>query len=642
MISFIRLFRPCLSKKVKISLLLVLVAAIPSVSQEMNRSTGFRIISTYDSSRTYKSNTLQTHRLHYRPIDIDVWYPAYVNSTDTTASFGDFIDLLKKRSSFYDDSKEYEGLTEEMLQYICSNDSCADYNILKSLKTRSYVNATAVKQKFPLIVYLCAFNGMSYENYQLFEDLARKGFIVASISSVGRYPGTMTMELQDLMEQVEDAKFVIRTMNRFGFEPDRVGIIGYSWGGLAATLLAMTEPHQVIAVVSLDGSEQLTYTNDEESDKLNSIRNSSIFQPHAIKSSFLYLDSDSFESDDLPDSIYNTVDFVSGEKYYIKINQSTHEEFSSLSVLFNDRNESSRYGIVKQLTTDFLLEKLKGQGIFRVDESNKLITTKFSERVGLDPSNEENILLKGVVSDVKTGQPLPYVNLGILNGDKGTTTNTLGEFKLAIDNSKTDDTLKVSMIGYEPRIFILRDIKKTKRHNLTIKLQEKTDELNEIIITDKKLATKIVGNKTDSRFFGGRFASGDLGSEIAVRIRVSNNPTYLDKFSFTISYNSEDTATFRVNIYTVKNGLPDKNIVTENILLRINGQVGKIDVDLTKYNLIVEDDIFLSLEWIEGKYNSGIVFSAGLMNSKTYYRKASQGKWRKNSMGVGFNVTARY
>jgi hypothetical protein len=48
---------------------------------------------------------------------------------------------------------------------------------------------------------MTAFNGMSYENFALFEALANKGFVVVSISSIGRFPGDMTMKKADLMEQ---------------------------------------------------------------------------------------------------------------------------------------------------------------------------------------------------------------------------------------------------------------------------------------------------------------------------------------------------------------------------------------------------------------------------------------------------------
>ena len=622
---------------------LILLTSLAALGQEQDYKVGFKIISTFDSSRIYKQNSITSDKLHYRPIDIDIWYPSDISSTDTTASFVDFVNLFEQRSNFYDDTRNYDGLTDELLQYICDGINCTDYNILKRIKTNSYVNAKPTKQQFPLIIYLAGFNGMSYENYFLLESLAEKGFVVASVSSIGRYPGNMTMDSADIFEQIEDAKFIIHKLTKDHIALKEIGLVGYSWGGLAASILAMTQLHEIKAVVSLDGSEQFVYMDEEENEKLNHIRKSAFFRPEAINTSFLYLDSDITKGESLPDSIYNITDFIYGDKYYLKINHSTHDDFSSLSILSSEDQSNTKYHVIQQLTTNFLLDKLKEENVFDKNISHEGVTAQFSQPFLTNSSEEsKNIVLRGVIKNKKTNLPLPYVNLGILNKDKGTTTNTKGEFELTILESTINDTLRISMIGFEPRIIYLKDILKKKKRYLNISLQEKSNELKEVVIVDKRLTTKVLGNKTDSKFFGGKFAPGDLGSEIAIKIKIKNDPTYLDKFSFNISYNTEDTATFRVNIYETKNGLPDKNMLTENIILKINGQTGKIEVDLTKYNLLVKDDIFIALEWIEGRDNSGIVFSAGFINKGTYYRKASQGRWKKNPMGIGFNITAKY
>jgi predicted acyl esterase len=98
-------------------------------------------------------------------------------------------------------------------------------------------------------------NAMSYENYPLFESLAKKGYVVASISSIGRYPGNMTMQLKDLREQIADAKFIKAYLMMHRICSGKAALIGYSWGGLAAILLAMEDPSAYRAVVSLNGSE---------------------------------------------------------------------------------------------------------------------------------------------------------------------------------------------------------------------------------------------------------------------------------------------------------------------------------------------------------------------------------------------------
>ena len=115
---------------------------------------GFKTISTYDSSRTYKPDCPPSDRLHFRPVDIDLWYPAEIASSDTTVSFSHLVSLLEKRSNFYGDTKHYDGLTNELLLYICAALNCKDLNILKKIKTHSYLNAKPVAQPYPLVVYL--------------------------------------------------------------------------------------------------------------------------------------------------------------------------------------------------------------------------------------------------------------------------------------------------------------------------------------------------------------------------------------------------------------------------------------------------------------------------------------------------------
>lgn len=104
---------------------------------------------------------------------------------------------------------------------------------------------------------------------------------------------------------------------------------------------------------------------------------------------------------------------------------------------------------------------------------------------------------------------------------------------------------------------------------------------------------------------------------MAIKINVRKGPIYLDKFQVNISYNMGDTATLRFNIYNVKDGLPNEIILNQNIILRIGNQTGKIELDLSKYNIVIDEDFFIGLEWIEGSNNSGIVFSARFVNKET-------------------------
>ena len=111
----------------------------------------------------------------------------------------------------------------------------------------------------------------------------------------------------------------------------------------------------------------------------------------------------------------------------------------------------------------------------------------------------------GVIKNAQTNEPIPYVNIGILNRDKGTVSNENGEFTLEIPNEFINDTIKISSIGYESRIFIANEFIKTLKENKNITLSEKVIELNEVVVSNKKLKEKILGNKTKSRMMRGGF-----------------------------------------------------------------------------------------------------------------------------------------
>ena len=92
-----------------------------------------------------------------------------------------------------------------------------------------------------------------------------------------------------------------------------------------------------------------------------------------------------------------------------------------------------------------------------------------------------------------------------------------------------------------------------------------------------------------------------------------------------------------------ENGLPKENILTQSIIIEFMETTGLIELDLTPYNIYVDDDIFISLEWIKDLGDvKGLFFSTKLVGSPTYFRQASQDKWAKIPIGVGIHAEIAY
>jgi dienelactone hydrolase len=208
---------------------------------------------------------------------------------------------------------------------------------------------------------------MAYENTRLFEDLAQKGYVVLSISSIGRYPGDMTMKKEDLMEQVQDACFAIKHLSReSNVNTAKVGIVGYSWGGLAGALLA-TKLKIAACVVSLDGSEFHHYGDEsQENDDFNDIVNSPAFQTMHLSLPYLRLESAPV-SNSKKDSVYNFAQKLSTNNQVFIVNAATHQDFSYLPVLANVSGgckSKEVYKTITAMTVSFLDDNVSKKKAF--------------------------------------------------------------------------------------------------------------------------------------------------------------------------------------------------------------------------------------------------------------------------------------
>jgi hypothetical protein len=365
-----------------ISLLLI---SCSQTKTEKNESyiAGFKTIHIVDKSRTYKPNTDTSDYLHYRPIDIDIWFPADSPAAVSNLSVRDLLGLLEQRANYYTASHAGDGITQQLAQYFCEGFKCSDSTRLLNFKTNSFKNADASNGKFPLIIYMTAYNGMSYENFSLFEALAKHGFAVASISSIGRFPGDMTMKKADLMEQVYDAVSALDVLKQNpNIDFTKIGIVGYSWGGLAGAVLAGKIPN-VSCLVSLDGSEFHHYGNakDENAD-FDTIRNSEDFKNIHLSVPYLRLESAPSTQPDIIDSIYNfSANHITNSQTFI-IDSAQHEDFGCFSLVVKESGNctiNQRYNSALKLTVGFLEDHLKNKNIFSKiveEEMNKTIKKK--------------------------------------------------------------------------------------------------------------------------------------------------------------------------------------------------------------------------------------------------------------------------
>jgi len=250
---------------------------------------------------------------------------------------------------------------------------------------------------------------------------------------------------------------------------------------------------------------------------------------------------------------------------------------------------------------------------------------------------------EGIVADIKTKEPLPFVNIGIINKNIGTVSNPNGFFNIPLNNPLKEDSIRFSIIGYKSVCRSVFSFSNEFRNGDTILLEPEDITLPEVVLIDKNWTHKTLGCKTKSKRISAGFSNNELGNEVGVVIPIKNSPTVLKSFNFHINQNLYDSIIFRVNIYSLNNGIPERSLLTENIIIQTKIKSGQMKIDLRKYNIWVEEDFYIGLEMIQDHGNSGLFFSAKLLNGPIISRQTSQGEWNQvKGVGLGFNVDVKY
>lgn len=629
--------------------LLVILLGICLDTYAQRYHAGFKSLHLKDDSRVYKENTSVNDSLHYRPVELDIWYPSEEKGLSPLI-FGDLFSLLEKRAAKYQDGEDFEGLTEELAQfYVAQLGIQATAKKLLDIPTESYSDLSFPDSTFPVILYMAGFNGMGFENYKVLEELAQNGYLVISIWSVGRYPGNMTNELADMMEQVLDAEFAVAYLKKTGMlrgDFENLGILGYSWGGMSAAVFNARNP-DTKAFVSWDGTESHYFGESEEDDReIQKIFDSDVLKPERLITPYLYLESGDKLDSFVPTGNYSYFEKCDSEKYYLRFTNSSHSDFFCIPFILNSSPKSVLiYEQINTSTVLFFNQALLDKDDFTTNwASLKSLDNTTDQLFSIPDQEESEFEFSGSIIDRNNNKPIPYVNIGVLNKGIGTVSGPKGEFSILLTKQFLKDTIRISAIGYKPVEFPIQKLTEEERP-LSIHLEEHYGELDEVVVSTERFKRKTLGNKTQSKFMSTGFSYDQLGAEMGVKINIPNSPTLVEAFNFHVSYNRLSTpSVFRLNFYHVEQGQPGRNILKENILVKIApNQTGEISIDLQPYRIVLSDDVIVALEWVEseGKNNQGeaIFFSLGLFNSGTLYKKSSQSEFRKHSsLGVGFNL----
>lgn len=250
-------------------------------------------------------------------------------------------------------------------------------------------------------------------------------------------------------------------------------------------------------------------------------------------------------------------------------------------------------------------------------------------------------------------KPIAFTNIGVLGKSSGTVSDFEGLFDLTLKERDKDGVLRFSAVGYESKDIKVADIDPSE--SLRVVLTKAVYELPKVEVEAYAFTKeKTLGNRVTKDNVSVNFASNSLGTEVGLPIKVKQT-CWIKEASFGINKNDFDSIYFRVNVYDFKNDEVGEKLLKEDVIVISTIKAGVITVDLADYNIVAEDNVMLSLEWvrdfeIEGqRIDKGLNLRGGINNGPCYYRFASQSDWTKvpkvlgfMKIGVNYNVLVAY
>ena len=223
-------------------------------------------------------------------------------------------------------------------------------------------------------------------------------------------------------------------------------------------------------------------------------------------------------------------------------------------------------------------------------------------------------------------------------------------FKISQEN--LSDTFNISLVGYYSKKISVKDFIESKE--TTIKLIVKKIELAEVVIISDKVNTEIIGRQGSGKFIqvsihNKKSVDETIGSEMGMRYRTKHPNAILKDFNFNVSANNFNYIKYRINIYSVKDNMPDTLIYNKQIFFTANNyKTGWTKVDLESYKIKVNQDFIVTVQWVESRMDKKenpitmIPVALSPFSKKCYTRVASQDKWKKMGMNLSNFVTLKY
>jgi len=271
-------------------------------------SVGYRVQCLQDAARSFGDGRT-------RPVTLHLWYPV-ARPEGKPMEYKEYVWAARGGAQGREERRRdvlaaYKSVPVEM-----GADEIVLDNYLDRA-TQAHFDSPPGPGRFPLILYAPSLNADPFENAELFEMLASHGYVKAAASCLGWENANSERNSRGALAQWGDLGFLLNQLWRETFvDPDHIGLIGFSWGGMTGLQFALSRPG-IEAVADLDGAQGMAaYRAVAESFPL--------WSPRRLRSPVFYI---------LPEGEERDAGFFSqtlyADTYIWKMPAISHRDFSS-------------------------------------------------------------------------------------------------------------------------------------------------------------------------------------------------------------------------------------------------------------------------------------------------------------------------
>jgi len=244
---------------------------------------------------------------------------------------------------------------------------------------------------------------------------------------------------------------------------------------------------------------------------------------------------------------------------------------------------------------------------------------------------------KIISSDTETG--IGYASIGIVGRDIGTVSDQEGNFSLTIKDGYDNDSLRISMIGYEPKCFLVSKFREHPQKD--IYLNPMPYELNEVEVTYHRPKNVVLGESVQTNDLRSGFDCNNLGSELGIKVDLRKRVRLKD-INLNVAICTYDSVTYRLNIYQSDNKTEYENILSEPIYISFTkDDINKVlTFDLSDHSIIVEGNVLIALELYRDMGNGKLLFNTQFFTGSTLHRKTCEGNWTTAPGAIGMYLNS--